>query len=85
MSCADYPNSPIANCETHENQSWPYRVSDDDFAGLFSRVFLIFTNSGERIGEDPQGFPKVYAVGCLIRLCLFVEMLRRIENSTPWS
>jgi hypothetical protein len=45
-------------------------VSDDDFARLFFRVFLVLKNSGERIGENRQRFLKTYAVGCLIGLRL---------------
>ncbi len=41
-------------------------MADNDFAGLFFRVFFILKNPGEWIGEDRQRFPKIYAVGCLI-------------------
>jgi len=52
-------------------------VSDDDFARLLFRVFLILKNSGERIGEDRQRFLKIYAVGCLIGLRLLGIPLKR--------
>jgi hypothetical protein len=63
-----YPNSSIANRETHQNQSSLYRVSDDDFAGFFFRVFLVFKNSGERIGEDRQRFLEIYAYSCSVKV-----------------